>query len=78
MDIVEEKAKKLNAIAVLNTRYIDAALENAEYLSVGYYLYISKSKGGAQYLDSLNGETSVTDEGSYRKGIFCIKEKYTM
>lgn len=78
MDIVEEKAKKLNAIAVLNTRYIDAALENAGYLSVGYYLYISKSKGGAQYLDSLNGETSVTDEGSYRKGIFCIKEKYTM
>lgn len=75
VDLVAEKAKKLNAITVLNTQYLNATPENEGYISSGYYLYISKSKGGEQYLDSLCGETKVTDEGSYGKGTFLIRKK---
>ena len=32
-----------------------------------HYLYISKSQGGRQYLDSLGGSCNVTNEGSYRR-----------
>lgn len=72
--LVSEKAKELNAIEVLNTNYAKG-MDKKDYVQTGYYLYISKSKGGKQYLDSLSGEVTISDEGSYRRGLFFIKQK---
>ena len=35
-------------------------------------MYISKSKSSSQYLDSLDGQASVTDEGQYKVNNFLI------
>lgn len=72
--LVSEKAKELNAIGVVNLDYAKG-IDKEDYVRTGYYLYISKSKGGKQYLDSLSGEVTISDEGSYRKGTFFIKQK---
>ena len=37
-----------------------------------YALYISKSKGGAQYLDSLDGQVKVSREGSFKAFPFLV------
>lgn len=37
-------------------------------------LYISKSKAGCQYLDSLEGQATVDTEGSYRAGRFLVSQ----
>ena len=42
------------------------------FTAMQHYLYISKSKGGKQYLDSLGGSCNVTNEGSYRKEMVMI------
>lgn len=41
-----------------------------------FSMYISKSKAGEQYLDSLNGSNTVDKEGNYEKNKFlvCVKE----
>ena len=54
----KEKAKKLGARLVLSCYYQDD-VKTKEYIKSNYYLYISKSKNGSQYLDSLYGEASV-------------------
>ena len=36
------------------------------------YMYISASKNGKQYLDSLGGMATVNNEGSYRRGTFLL------
>jgi len=68
--ILEEKAKKMNALLVLSNEYAEAA--DKQYISTRYYMYISKSKASSQYLDSLNGSASVTDEGQYKANNFMI------
>lgn len=73
--IVEEKAKKMNALLVLSNYYQSESLK--DYLSTIYYIYISKSKSGSQYLDSLGGQAAVYDEGQYRDNNFLIW-KYSM
>ena len=39
-----------------------------------YAVYISKSKAGAQYLDSLGGQAAVSAEGSYKANTFLVRE----
>lgn len=41
-----------------------------DFIRMRCYLYISHSKAGVQYLDSLEGANSVSQEGSYRQGSF--------
>ena len=68
----KEKAKKLGARLVLSCYYQD---DVKEYIKSNYYLYISKSKNGSQYLDSLYGEASVSDSGDYSSNIFLLENK---
>lgn len=68
--LLEEKAKSLNALLVLSRSYTD--IVEKDYLNTKYYMYISKSKAGSQYLDSLNGQATVTDEGEYKYNSFLI------
>lgn len=68
--LLENKAKRMNAQLVLSSEYED--IERKEFVTTKYYMYISKSKAGLQYLDSLNGQANVTDEGQYRMNRFMI------
>ena len=70
----KEKAKKLGARLVLSCYYQDH-VKTKEYLKSNYYLYISKSKNGSQYLDSLYGEASVSASGDYSSNIFLVENK---
>lgn len=70
----KEKAKKLGARLVLSCYYQDD-VKTKEYIKSNYYLYISKSKNGSQYLDSLYGEASVSDSGDYSSNIFLLENK---
>ena len=68
--LLEKKATDMNAILVLSSRYSNIESEN--YVVTKYYMYISKSKAGCQYLDSLNGSAGISDEGQYKANNFLI------
>ena len=70
----KEKAKKLGARLVLSCYYQDD-VKTKKYIKSNYYLYISKSKNGSQYLDSLYGEASVSASGDYSSNIFLVENK---
>ncbi len=70
----KEKAKKLGARLVLSCYYQDD-VKTKKYIKSNYYLYISKSKNGSQYLDSLYGEASVSASGDYSSNIFLLENK---
>jgi len=60
----------MGAMLVLSASY--GATAGEDYVRTAYHVFISKSKAGAQYLDSLNGEAKVSDEGGYRSNTFYI------
>ncbi len=68
--LLERKAKQMNALFVISTYYANDI--ETEYIKTRYYMYISKSKSSSQYLDSLDGQASVTDEGQYKVNNFLI------
>jgi len=68
--LLEKKAEKMNATLVLSNYYEDCVGE--EYIKTRYYMYISKSKSSAQYLDSLEGQATVTNEGEYKVNNFLV------
>lgn len=70
----KEKAKKLGARLVHSCYYQDD-VKTKKYIKSNYYLYISKSKNGSQYLDSLYGEASVSASGDYSSNIFLLENK---
>ena len=70
ISLLEKKAMNMNALLVLSKYYSDVVDNN--YFVTNYYIYISKSKAGAQYLDSLGGENTITNEGKYSSNTFMI------
>lgn len=70
VELLQQKAKEMNCLLVLNRDYYN--ISNKDYIQTNYYMYISKSKAGAQYLDSLGGEATVTKEGMYDSNTFII------
>lgn len=72
--LVREKAKKLRARLVISMSYHGyQAFE--DYKNREYYVYISASKNGSQYLDSLGGEAKIRAEGTYGKNEFLMMEE---
>lgn len=72
--MVREKAEKLHARMVISRSY--AKYEASEpYERKDYYVYISASKNGNQYLDSLGGEATVSDSGLYGKNQFLMEKE---
>ncbi len=72
--LMKKKSEQLGALLVMNTEY---KMWNPEGMVCSdFSMYISKSKAGEQYLDSLNGSNTVDKEGSYTKNRFlvCAKE----
>lgn len=70
--LVKEKAEKLGARLVLSSSYKNV-LENKNYVLTNFYMYISASKNGSQYLDSLGGAAGVSASGSYTCNIFLLE-----
>ena len=68
--LLKEKTEKMNALLVLSNYYREEIEE--QFVSTEYYMYISKSKSSMQYLDSLSGQATVSDEGQYKSNLFLI------
>lgn len=62
--MVKQKAEAVGAKLVLSTSY-GGMLDVEEFELANYYVYISASKNGSQYLDSLGGMATVNNSGSY-------------
>ena len=71
-ELATEKAKEMGARVVLSHDYRPVAADMA-FTAMNYYLYISKSKAGEQYLDSLGGSQGASKEGSYYDNIFMLQ-----
>ena len=69
---IKEKAEKLGARLVLSSSYKNV-LENKNYVLTNFYMYISASKNGSQYLDSLGGAAGVSASGSYTCNTFLLE-----
>lgn len=70
--LAEEKAAQMGAALVLSNSY--QGYIAPDYAATMLHVYISRSKGGSQYLDSLNGSAKVSDEGGYRSNNFYIRK----
>ena len=76
VEMLKKKAKQLQAELVLSDAYKKFALEEKEFIRAKYYMYISESKNGEQYLDSLGGMAGARQEGSYEEGYFLFQESF--
>jgi len=72
IDLMAEKAEKMGAMLVVSNSYYN--IPQTDFTRTLFHLYISKSKAGAQYLDSLNGNAIISDEGGYRVNNFYIRK----
>lgn len=75
--LMKRKAAQLGAYLVMSMEYKTWWLE--EMACSDFSMYISKSKAGEQYLDSLDGSNTIEKEGSYKKNKFlvCVKNNNT-
>lgn len=76
VEMLKRKAKQLRAQLVLSDAYKKFALEEKQFIRAKYYMYISASKNGEQYLDSLGGMAGARKEGSYEEGYFLLPESF--
>ena len=75
IELLKEKAKKMNAILVLSYDYDEVAKE--QFILTRFNMYISKSKSSSQYLDSLGGQATILEEGQYKSNKFLIWKPYS-
>ena len=68
--LLETKAEKMNALLVLS-KYYTEEIEDG-FVSTEYSMYISRSKSSSQYLDSLSGKATISDERQYKQNLFLI------
>ncbi len=77
--LVKKKAQTLGALPVISeaAMLIDKCKQEKPFgfLFVPYSIYISRSKAGSQYLDSLSGAKTIANEGSYHKGMFYVLDE---
>lgn len=71
-ELARKKALELGVTLVLSWDYYSYVTEG--FTQTRLNLYISKSKAGCQYLDSLEGQATVDTEGSYRAGRFLVSQ----
>lgn len=71
-DLAGRKADELDTMLVLSADYRSKVTSGFTWTK--YAIYISRSKAGAQYLDSLGGQATVSAEGSYKTNTFLVRE----
>ena len=69
--LTTQKAAELGVVAVLARRYL-GCYERDEYVLAPFYVYISKSKNGWQYLDSLGGAAYTSAKEEYVEHPFLV------
>ena len=72
LEHVIQKATELGAVSVLARRYVNCYARD-QYVSSPFYVYISKSKNGQQYLDSLGGAATTSRKEKYVEGAFLVE-----
>ena len=72
VELAGRKADALDTMLVLSADYRGETAPGFTWTK--YAVYISKSKAGAQYLDSLGGQAAVSAEGSYKANSFLVRE----
>lgn len=72
LQLIQEKARTLQAGIVISQSYRKYETFK-DFESRDYYIYISASKNGSQYLDSLCGEATVSASGMYGKNRFLFE-----
>lgn len=70
LKLMRRKAERMNAVLAVSMSYQNYLSD--ELHPIYYSMYISKSKAGEQYLDSLGGNNCVDKEGSYKYEKFLI------
>lgn len=65
--LLRRKAKKLSAQLVLSNDYEGLVQKESGFIRTQYYMYISASKNGKQYLDSLGGMATVKNRSTKDK-----------
>ena len=70
VELVDKKANKLGVMPVLSNYYHMSGYEHKDL-----YIYISRSKAGMQYLDSLDGSADAHQEGSYKMSSLYVRNK---
>lgn len=71
IELACEKADDLGTMLVLSMDYCPP---DQTFTQTRFEIYISKSKAGAQYLDSLDGQATVSEERSYKANSFLVRE----
>ena len=65
VSLVTQKAAAIGAVAVLARCYQDC-YDRDQYVGSQFYVYISKSKNGQQYLDSMGGAVFLVEQAAMR------------
>lgn len=74
IQLAQEKARELGAKLVVADDYSDEIRYDANLVRKDYYIFISYSKNGYQYLDSLTGQATESNEGHYRRANVFVQE----
>ena len=72
--LLRKKAGQMDALFVASSDY--QAYNPEDMVCASCFVYISKSKAGEQYLDSLGGNNCIGNEGSYRRSNFLIEKDF--
>ena len=72
VSLVTQKAAAIGAIAVLARRYL-GCYDRDQYVGSQFYVYISKSKNGQQYLDSMGGAAVTSHKEQYTGAVFLVE-----
>lgn len=73
LHLMQKKAETMNVLFAASMTY-RSCLSN-DMIPVDYSMYISKSKAGEQYLDSMGGSRCVDNEGSYDRRKYLLEKK---
>lgn len=73
VSLVTQKAAAIGAVAVLARRYQDC-YDRDQYVGSQFYVYISKSKNGQQYLDSMGGAAVTSHKEQYTGTVFLVEQ----
>lgn len=73
VSLVTQKAAAIGAVAVLARRYL-GCYERDQYVASQFYVYISKSKNGQQYLDSMGGAAVTSHKEQYTGAVFLVEQ----
>lgn len=71
--LMQKKAEDMNVLFVASMAYRKSLLD--KMIPVNYSVYISKSKAGEQYLDSMGGSSCVDKEGSYNRSRYLLEKR---